>query len=49
MSAIQRNGLSGLTLKIATIAFVAIMSVFMQKPSSNLPFAAQAEVAEADL
>ena len=49
MSAIQRNGLSGLALKIAAIAFIAIMSGFMQKPSSDLPFAAQAEVAQADL
>jgi hypothetical protein len=47
MSAIQRNGLSGLALKIAAIAFAAIMSGFMAKPSSDLPFTAQAEASRA--
>lgn len=49
MSAIQRNGLSGLALKIAAIAFAVILSGFMAKPASDTPFTAQVEAAQADL
>ena len=49
MTAIERNGLSGLALKIAAITLVAILSGFMPKPPAKMPFSAEAQAVQADL
>jgi hypothetical protein len=48
MTAIQRNGLSGLALKIAAIAFAAILFGVMPRPAPATPFAAAAQATQAD-
>ncbi len=49
MTAIQRNGLSGLALKVAAIIAAAIVFGSAPKVGANAPFTAHAEAAEAGL